>query len=74
MTAAGPVAGQLTAQAAGPIDRWTRVSENVYAGPAGFYTAEALLDKHPREPELLLALGRIALRNRLCEQQPGAQV
>lgn len=27
--------------------------------------AESLLDKHPREPELLLALGRIALRNQL---------
>ena len=27
--------------------------------------AESLLGKHPREPELLLALGRIALRNQL---------
>ena len=27
--------------------------------------AESLRDAHPREPELLLALGRIALRNRL---------
>lgn len=27
--------------------------------------AESLLERHPREPELLLALGRIALRNQL---------